>query len=120
YLKQAISKYTAFDSTPSPPPIPSHSRPGKAGSKVAHRLPIKPAVPATPVAIPLSNPALVLKDKNKTEESSQTQQVSWATVARNGQKKFRLSIPTNSEVPQVSNTREQYHEKDIQGQATPT
>lgn len=107
YLKQAFSKYAAFDSTPSPPPIPPHSLPGKAGGKIAHRLSKKPVVAAAPVRIPSSIPALVRKDKNQPKENNQTQLVSWGTAARNGTK--------NSVFPnyQFTNTLRLKHKRTI-------
>ncbi|POS86558.1 hypothetical protein EPUL_002249, partial [Erysiphe pulchra] len=92
YLRQAISKFAAHDSlpTPPPPPIPSKSFQMKQSGIPNPKLPNKPIVVATPITIPKStaihDPIHVTQPRENTKTQS-----SWATVTRNGQKKARVT-----------------------------
>ncbi|KHJ31243.1 putative eka-like protein [Erysiphe necator] len=91
YLQQAIANFAAADSSPSPPHIPSHTRPsnGNINSTNKDKNSEKVVVSTPRIALPLSPNSkptheVVLPSIPKTSDNS------WATVACNGQKKARV------------------------------
>ncbi|POS86970.1 hypothetical protein EPUL_001114 [Erysiphe pulchra] len=90
YLRQAISKLTAPDSLPTPPPTPSKSFQMKRSEIPNPKLPNRPIIVATPIMIPTSTAIHDPTHVTQPRENSATQS-SWATVIRNGQKKARVT-----------------------------
>ncbi|KHJ33952.1 putative eka-like protein [Erysiphe necator] len=102
YLRQAISKFAAHDSlpTPTPPPIPSKSFQKKQSEIPNPKLPNKPIVVATPIMIPTSTAFHDPTHVTQLRENSTTQST-WATVTRNGQKKTRVTKANNTKSTQA-------------------
>ncbi|RKF79828.1 putative eka-like protein, partial [Golovinomyces cichoracearum] len=90
YLRQAISKFTAFDYTPTLPPIPSYTRP--------KNLPIRPREAVTPVATSSQTQSQKHLATKKPPTNNQIYQKSWATMVRDGRKGVR-TIPSISPKP---------------------
>ncbi|KHJ35076.1 putative eka-like protein [Erysiphe necator] len=100
YLRQAISKFAAHDSSPTPPPIPSKFQQKKQSGIHNIDLPSKPIAVATPITIPLSRAS-----NNGTQpRENQTTQLSWATVTQIGQKKARVINESTTKSAQAKNT----------------
>ncbi|KHJ36396.1 putative eka-like protein [Erysiphe necator] len=91
YLRQAIANFAAVDNSPTPPKIPSHSKLTKgsgSGSGKGKSVEKNVAV-ATP----------------KLPKPPQTSQNTWVTVARNGQKKARVTQNNNIHTTPMSKIR---------------
>ncbi|KHJ30050.1 putative eka-like protein [Erysiphe necator] len=101
-LRQAISKFAALDSlpTPTPPPIPSKSLQKKQSEIPNPKIPNKPKVVATPIMIPTSTSIHDPTHVTQPRENS-TAQPSWATMTRNAQKKARVTKANNTKSTQV-------------------
>lgn len=91
YLRQAIANFAAVDNSPNPPKIPAHSKPTKgndSGSGKGKNVEKNVAV-ATP----------------QIPKPPQTSQNTWVTVARNGQKKARVTQNNNLHTTPISKIR---------------
>ncbi|POS82537.1 hypothetical protein EPUL_006570 [Erysiphe pulchra] len=98
YLRQAIANFAAVDNSPNPPKIPSHSKPTKGSGSGSGKG--KNLEKNVPVAIPqISRPP-------------QTSQNSWVTVARNGQKKARVTPSINTHITPMSKIRSRESNKE--------
>ncbi|KHJ34215.1 putative eka-like protein [Erysiphe necator] len=104
YLKLAIANFAAVDTAPTPPKIPSHSRPSK-GSR--HGLGVdKIAANKVATAIPRSYTGINSSSK-KTQGTHSLPNIpeklesTWATVARKGKKKARITLSTNAPLAPV-------------------
>ncbi|KHJ31620.1 putative eka-like protein [Erysiphe necator] len=97
YLSQAISKFTAYDHSPSPPPIFSHTRPKKSGGPVEHKLPNRPISVVTPFKVTTISSGEIL-EIDRTRNMPQEKQSTWATVVRKGKEKAWVST-TQGPVP---------------------
>ncbi|KHJ34274.1 putative eka-like protein [Erysiphe necator] len=104
YLRLAISNFVAADSSPSPPRVPTHTRPNKGngnekGKEIDKNLAKKIAV-ATPRVI--QAPSRGLNINAELPRIPKLNDNSWATVARKGQKKARIDISTPARVAPAS------------------
>ncbi|KHJ36313.1 putative eka-like protein [Erysiphe necator] len=115
YLGLAIAKFAAVDSAPTPPHIPSHTHPRKANSYGLGK--DKNVVVATPRIIK-SATFNVVKEKEapKLPKIPQIGEKTWATVARNGHKKTRVTLRNTPQVAPVIRATQQLSNKD--GQVT--
>ncbi|POS82724.1 hypothetical protein EPUL_006204 [Erysiphe pulchra] len=102
YIRLAIANFAAVDTLPTPPKIPSYSRPNKgSGNSLGNNKNISKKVaivtPQTPVGtaakLGRTNETLSLPKLPKTTEET------WATVTRKGHKKARVSM---SKITQVA------------------
>ncbi|KHJ30992.1 putative eka-like protein [Erysiphe necator] len=101
YLQLAIDNFAAVDTSPTPPKIPSHSRPSK-GSR--HGLGNdKIAVNKVAIAIPRNITSLE-SSLRKTQGTSSLPKIpkkvesTWATVAHKGKKKAQITLSINASV----------------------
>ncbi|KHJ30559.1 hypothetical protein EV44_g3940 [Erysiphe necator] len=86
YLQLAIANYAAIDTSPTPPNIPSHSRPSKGSHGLGND---KIAAKKATTAIPRSNMSIDSSLRKTQGASSLTKipekvESTWATVARKG------------------------------------
>ncbi|KHJ30844.1 putative eka-like protein [Erysiphe necator] len=97
YLRQAISKFAAHNSLPTP--IPPKSFHKKQSVVPNPKLPNKPIEMATPIMIPTSTAIHDPTHVTQPREISTTQS-SWAMVRRNGQKKAHVKKDNNTKQTQ--------------------
>ncbi|POS82336.1 hypothetical protein EPUL_006306, partial [Erysiphe pulchra] len=94
---QLIANFAAVDTTPTPPKIPTHSRPNKSS---VYRLGTdKTAVKKVALATPRNILSVDSSERKAQEMFSlpkipQTVENTWATVARKGKKKARITLST--------------------------
>ncbi|POS83379.1 hypothetical protein EPUL_003191 [Erysiphe pulchra] len=103
YVRLAIVDFAADDTAPAPPRIPAHSRPTKAngyGSRKDRDMAKKVAIATPPNYKEHGLKALSLPKITSTNEKGKT----WATVARHGQKKARVTLTTKTQAPPMSKT----------------
>ncbi|KHJ34397.1 putative eka-like protein [Erysiphe necator] len=107
YLQSAIANFAAVDTSPTPPKIPTHSRPGKEssyGSGKGKNTTNKVAI-ATP-----RNMKSVASFEGTSQETSKLPKIpqisenTWATVARNGKKKARVITNTKAQMTPTRKT----------------
>ncbi|KHJ33173.1 putative eka-like protein [Erysiphe necator] len=115
YLRQAIANFAATDSSPSPPQVPTHTRPnkgnGKGNVKTDKNITKKIAV-ATP-QITLSR--AVNRGSNKEVEIPNVPQIkdkTWAIVARKGMKKARVVSCNNTQASTGNKNASRVFDKD--------
>ncbi|KHJ35103.1 putative eka-like protein [Erysiphe necator] len=115
YLGLAIAKFAAIDSSPTPPHIPSHTPPRKANSYGLgkDKNVVKNVVVATS-RIMKSATFNVVKEKEapKLPKIPQIGEKTWATVARNGHKKTRVTLRNTPQVAPVIRATQQLSNKD--------
>ncbi|POS83895.1 hypothetical protein EPUL_005052, partial [Erysiphe pulchra] len=93
FLRQAIANFAAADSSPSPPLIPSNTRPNKGnGNSSSKEKNTKKTLVATPRIVPTP-----VSNRRKTQElalpkTPSTNDKTWVTVASNGHKKARVVV----------------------------
>ncbi|POS81682.1 hypothetical protein EPUL_006713, partial [Erysiphe pulchra] len=98
YLQLPIANFAAVDNSPTPPNIPSHSRPIKGCGHVLRK--IKTAVEKAAVVIPGNS--MDIASLRKTQGTSslpkilETVESAWVTVARKGKKKTRTTPSTKT------------------------
>ncbi|POS82170.1 hypothetical protein EPUL_006644, partial [Erysiphe pulchra] len=108
YLRLAISNFAAADSSPSPPRVPTHTRPNKGnengkGMEINKNLTNKIAV-ATPRIILSHAPRRGLNINAELPRIPKLSDNTWASVVRKGQKKARINISTTERVAPASKT----------------
>ncbi|KHJ36468.1 putative eka-like protein [Erysiphe necator] len=115
YLQLAIANFAAVDTSPAPPQIPSYSRPTKLSGHGSGKY--KTTANEVTVAIPRTIKGAVTSEENtqqahKLPKPPQLNERTWATVARNGQKKARVTlsmktqaVPTSKATQRVTNKR---------------
>ncbi|KHJ31585.1 putative eka-like protein [Erysiphe necator] len=115
YLQLAIANFAAVDTSPAPPQIPSYSRPTKFSGHGSGKY--KTTTNEVTVAIPRTIKGAVTSEENtqqahKLPKPPQLNERTWATVARNGQKKARVTlsmktqaVPTSKATQRVTNKR---------------
>ncbi|POS83040.1 hypothetical protein EPUL_004701 [Erysiphe pulchra] len=122
YLRQAISKFAAHDSlptpTPTPPAIPSKSFQMKKTEITNPKLPNKPIVVATPIIIPTLTAIHDPTHVTQPRENSITQS-SWATVTRNGQKKARVKKANITKLTQPRASSNSSRRQVLEDKSTP-
>ncbi|KHJ33852.1 putative eka-like protein [Erysiphe necator] len=97
YLRLAIANFAAVDTSPIPPKVPTHSRPTKCSN---YRLGkdkniLKNVAIATPqIMKSVASTGGNTQEVHKLPKNPKINQITWATIARNGQKKARV-IPSN-------------------------
>ncbi|KHJ32065.1 putative eka-like protein [Erysiphe necator] len=91
----AIAKFTAVDSSPSPPQIPTHTRPTKGDGTVKEKSFVKKAVMALP-----QKPTGVVLNKEVPKETSNLLENTWATVILSGKTKIN---PTGRQLLRPAN-----------------
>ncbi|POS82430.1 hypothetical protein EPUL_004026, partial [Erysiphe pulchra] len=110
YIRRAIANFAAVDSSPSPPRVPIHTRPkkgdgsrnGKGNDEEKRKEKVWKKID---IAIPRISPSQVAMELQSNYQSNNN---TWATVARNGQKKARVALSdktqavTGSKVTQKS------------------
>ncbi|POS82205.1 hypothetical protein EPUL_005827 [Erysiphe pulchra] len=101
YLQLAIANFAAVDTTPTPPKIPTHSRPNKSS---VYRLGTdKTAVKKVALATPRNILSVDSSERKAQDMFSlpkipQTVENTWATVARKGKKKAKITLSTIAQV----------------------
>ncbi|KHJ30755.1 putative eka-like protein [Erysiphe necator] len=115
YLQLAIANFAAVDTSPAPSQIPSYSRPTKFSSHGSGKY--KTTAKEVTVAIPRTIKGAVTSEEStqqahKLPKPPQLNERTWATVARNGQKKARVTlsmktqaVPTSKATQRVTNKR---------------
>ncbi|KHJ33579.1 putative eka-like protein [Erysiphe necator] len=108
YLRLAISNFAAADSSPSPPRVPTHTRPSKdnrneKSREIDKNLTKKIAV-ATPRLILNQGPGRELNINAELPKIPKLSNNFWAIVARKGQKKSRIVISTSARVAPANKT----------------
>ncbi|KHJ30596.1 putative eka-like protein [Erysiphe necator] len=101
YLRLAIAKFAATDSSPTPLLIPSHSHPRKANGYGLEK--DKNVVKHVAIASPrvMKSAALNVGKEKKAPILPKIPQIgekTWATVARNGHKKNRVTLSNISQI----------------------
>ncbi|KHJ30941.1 putative eka-like protein [Erysiphe necator] len=114
-LQLAIANFAAVDILPTPPKIPSHSRPSKGGR---HGLGNE-KIAANKVAIAISRSIASLESSlRKTQGTSSLPKIpekvgsTWATIDRKSKKKARITLSTNASVVSSRKVTKSFTSKD--------
>ncbi|POS82481.1 hypothetical protein EPUL_005631, partial [Erysiphe pulchra] len=115
YLRLAITKFAAADSSPTPPQIPSHTHPRKANGHGLGKEKnfMKKVAVATPRVMTIA--ALSVGKEKEAPILPRIPQISektWATVAHNGHKKTRVTLNYKPQAALVSRTSQHRLNKD--------
>ncbi|KHJ32266.1 putative eka-like protein [Erysiphe necator] len=109
YLRMAIANFAAAENSPAPPQIPSHTRPNKSGGygSANGKNGLKKVAIATPRA-PMGVAAKIRKiyEAQSLPKIPKMTENTWATVARNGQKKARVTPSTTTQVAPVGTKKD--------------
>ncbi|KHJ33976.1 putative eka-like protein [Erysiphe necator] len=105
YLRLAIANFAAVDTSPNPPKVPTHSRPTKCsnyGLRKDKNI-LKNVAIATPqIMKSVASTGGNTQEVHKLPKNPKINQNTWATIARNGQKKARVILSNKKQVASVS------------------
>ncbi|KHJ31153.1 putative eka-like protein [Erysiphe necator] len=108
YLRLAIANFAAVDTSPTPPKVPTYSRPTKHSSNGSgkDKNVLKKVAIATPqIMKSATSPIGNKQEAHKLPKIPQIRQDTWSTVARNGQKKARVILNNKTQVAPVNQRR---------------